>query len=272
LALFRERDDRRGIIAVLNNQGVVTAQQGDRAAAEALFTAALDQARELGNQPIVGELLNNLGVMRVQAGDIDQARVLYEESLAHHRSMGLRHLESRVLLNLGWIALDQGRWADAEPLVTDALAIARTFQDQSSTIEALNVRGALAMHQGKHLDAQKDLLESLTLSRDLAYPEGAAYALEILAMDAVNRQLTPLGVQLFAAASTLRETVGVPNNPQEAARTEQACDAAHALVGDAIFSSAWASGTTLSLDAAIALARTIEGEDDKDLHSSSNTA
>jgi predicted ATPase len=261
LTRFREHDDSRGVIAVQNSQGITAARQGDRETAIALFSAALASARALDIQPPIGDLLNNLGVMSIQGGDVDRARELYEESLTQHRAAGLLHHAGGVLLNLGWIALYEGRLAESLPFAVDAMAIARSFGDQVRTVEALNVLGALAVHQGRQHDAQVALVESLTLSRDLGYLEGAAYALEVLATAAIACDTVPAGIQLFAAASTLRQTAAVPNNPQDAARTEQARASAHAIVGDEAFESAWTSGRRLSLDEAIAIARSFGNPD-----------
>jgi len=265
LARYEALDNQRGVTLVQNSQGILAARQGDRQSAIALFSSALERASSLKLDPYVGDLLNNLGVMSIQAGDVDEARRLYEESLAYHRAAGLQHHQIRVTVNLGVIALDQGRWDDAERLIEDALAMARAFGDRVSIVTTLSELGTLALQKNRYDEALSLQFESLTVARDIGYPDGVASALEGLAILAISLETFTSGIRLLAAAATFREMASVPNYPQDATRTATFRTAAQSSVGDDAFAREWAAGTSLSLDEAIALARSIAEQDDSGL-------
>jgi hypothetical protein len=59
---------------------------------------------------------------------------------------------------------------------------------------------------------------------------------------------------LFAAAQTLRDAIGAPPSPHEAARLKRRVTAARGGLGEEAFAAIWAEGQALPLEAAIAVA------------------
>jgi tetratricopeptide (TPR) repeat protein len=81
LAIRGELGDRRGIAWSLNNLGSVATEWGDYGAARALFEETLEDFRELGDRQGIAASLNYLGVVPTEQGDYAAARALFGESL-----------------------------------------------------------------------------------------------------------------------------------------------------------------------------------------------
>src|SRR5205823_7459753 len=73
---------------VQHGAGNLALAQGDRARAVALYDAALESRRALGDRQGAAMLLNNLGFIAQAEGDYERALSLHEEALAVRRELG----------------------------------------------------------------------------------------------------------------------------------------------------------------------------------------
>jgi hypothetical protein len=156
-------------------------------------------------------------MMRLFAGDFDDSRFYGEQCLAGTRALGVRWHESQTLRTLALTSLLQGRYEQAEA----------------------ELRGCL------HIASELD---------DLA---GAALNHERLGQAAVALGRPEAGVVMAGAADSLRESVGGALTV-EAFRweTRHPRDAARRSLTDTEVARAWAHGRTMSLELAVAYART----------------
>ena len=75
-------------LRALNTAGVLAGEQGDFAAARALFAESLELAQRTGAAGAVAGASTNLGIMALYAGDFAEAIRSYERALAHWRDAG----------------------------------------------------------------------------------------------------------------------------------------------------------------------------------------
>jgi len=155
-------------------------------------------------------------MMRLFAGDLDGSRAYGEQCLAGTRALGVRWYESQVLRTLALTSLRQTRYQQAHG----------------------------------------ELLECLQLASELGDLAGVAIDLERLGQAAVALGQPERGVVLAAAADRLRESIGggltVESGLWEA---EHPRDAARRFLTDTQIETAWARGRTMSLEDAVAYAR-----------------
>jgi predicted ATPase/DNA-binding SARP family transcriptional activator len=155
-------------------------------------------------------------MMRLFAGDLDGSRAYGEQCLAGTRALGVRWYESQVLRTLALTSLRQTRYQQAHG----------------------------------------ELLECLQIASELGDLAGVAIDLDRLGQAAVALGQPQRGVVLAAAADRLRESIGggltVESGPWE---TEHPRDAARRFLTDTQIETAWARGRTISLEDAVAYAR-----------------
>lgn len=277
----------------LNGAGGLAWSQGDYEEARALYEASLALRRQLGDKPGITQCLSNLGNIARSQGDYAEARRLYEESLVIDRELGDRWSIARSLSNLGLMAYEQGDYPHAQELLEEVLTIGG---DRVIVANALNILGELARVASDYLRAQQLYDASLALYRELGIKEGVAMLLHNLGMLALRRADYPaagalftesltelqgigdkLGIansltgcatlaaaldqhrraaRLFAAAATLREAIGTPVPASEQEEYDRTLATSRACLDPAVWTSAWAIGTSMPLDEVIGYALT----------------
>jgi len=155
-------------------------------------------------------------MMRLFGGDLDGSRAYGEQCLAGTRALGVRWYESQVLRTLALTSLLQTRYQQA----------------------------------------QDELLECLQIACDLGDLAGVAIDLERLGQAAVALGRPERAVVLAAAAAHLRESIGGGLTVESGRwETEHPRDAARRFLTDTQIETAWARGRTMSLEDAVAYAR-----------------
>jgi hypothetical protein len=156
-------------------------------------------------------------MLRLFAGDLDGSRSYGEQCLAGTRALGERWYESQVLRT---------------PALTSML-------------------------QGHYQQAEEELRECLDVAVELGDLAGVALDLDRLGQAAVALGHSERAVVLAAAADRLRESVG-GGLTMELGRweTERPRDAARRRLTDTEIDRAWARGRAMSLEDAVAYART----------------
>lgn len=126
---------------VLTGAGHLAHNQGDYAAARALFEESLALWREIGNKRGIASALNDLGWMAWRQGDYAAAQVLSAESLALWQELGEKQGIATALTNLGWLAHHQGDYAAARALFEETLALRRVLEDERGVAFSLALVG-----------------------------------------------------------------------------------------------------------------------------------
>lgn len=245
-----------GILAAraraLNAAGVLAFQQGEYAASRALIHEDLALRRALGDERGLAQALNNLGVLARTEGQLAAARTLHEESLAIRQALGDRWGIAQALNNLGVLARVRGEFARAQVLHAESLAIRRDLGDERGIIVALIYLGLVARARGDHLVARARYAESLAAARALGNLPLIAEALEgiALAVSACGDALR--AARLFGAAAALRATLEVPFSPDDRGDHAGWEARARSTLAAEVREAAWAAGTRLPLERAIA--------------------
>jgi tetratricopeptide (TPR) repeat protein len=181
-----------------------------------LSEQALSVARESGSAFGAGLAISNLADALRAQGDLERARTLLEESLTSLRR--IKH----------------------PPRLAYALAITLT---RLASIEC---------EMGRDARASELYKESLELERQYRFGFEAVACLEGLARVAAVQGRTELATRLLGASAALREKTGMSLSPIVRADHDQATNAALAALGEDAFTTAWAEGSAMTLDEAIA--------------------
>jgi tetratricopeptide (TPR) repeat protein len=248
LAEFYEKtkreEERLHLTTVLGDRARLAAGRGDYGAAQRFIGEGLAVCREIGDLPKRRALLGIQGTIASAEADWERARPLLEEHAAYYQ--GRQEMERRALaLNeLGLFALRQEDPDRArEPLET-ALALVRATRGHTALARVIATVARLRRMQGRPEEARVLLVESLALRRRAGNRLGIAECLEGLAAVAATEH-PPRAARLLGAATALRERLGAPLPPADRPEQEHCLSAIRAVVGEADFATAWASGQAL---------------------------
>jgi transcriptional regulator with GAF, ATPase, and Fis domain/Tfp pilus assembly protein PilF len=187
-ATFRRINDSDGLVAALNNLGLV--YKNLREWREA--TRFLEQALQLDERAGLYERMRghsqNLGLIRYRLGQWDLAEENFRQSLKISREVGILQGESGALLALGMLARRRRQLDRAEEHYRRALALAEQVGAQREIVLAHEFLGELALDREDWEQATEVLGGALQDARRLA-PQG----------DLVAELETRLGLALLGA-------------------------------------------------------------------------
>ncbi len=149
LAIGREFGDRQRVAAALQPLGLVLAGQGDLNAARKCFDEAIVLAQEIGNTREFATALNNRAQLHRLQGEFDAAQRLYEQVLAVVRDLGDHENVAIALLNLAMIEIGRGVTDPAQSMLLDALAIAAETGSKPASQSVVEVSAGLAAARGE---------------------------------------------------------------------------------------------------------------------------
>jgi predicted ATPase/transcriptional regulator with XRE-family HTH domain len=236
---------------VLDWAGDLAWVQGDYGPAVAMLEEALALSQADGDKARASGALITLGDVACEQGDYTRAAACYEESLALSRELRDPFRIARALFVLGELDYYRGNLDRAAALLEDSLALMRRAGSTSHVAQELTVLGRVALAQRNFVRAATLCREGLPLHRQLGDLRRIAESLEALGM-AISAQGHPnRGARLLGAATTLRETVGAPQNALEREDMERVVVSARAALGDAAWEAAFASGQALPLEQAV---------------------
>ncbi len=214
LSLVTQQGNRLGMYSSLEALGHAASRQGNSSKAVELYNAALTLARETSDDNQVAKLLNAIGDEYMILGNYDRAEEFLAEAALISQRLGNRIIAAFVSANRGYIALKQGNHDRALFLLTETIQVFHELGDKEDAILCLEPIASIALEQH--------------------FPERAARLL-----GASNMQLSALGV--------------IRSQP-----IQVDYDACHAEVrgqlNDAAFEEAWAGGSMMTYEQAIAYA------------------
>ncbi len=234
-------------------QGIALAYQGDTCAARAVADAALDAAGELGGIA-AGLAYLALGGAALAAGDPAAALEAMESAWQHLSVVPVlaatHHALSAQAVLAGGDLLAARRWAD------DAVTTATGW----SLMLALTARTRVAIAQGEPDQAERDAHEALACAAEVGAYLGISDTLECLAALAGDAGSHREAARLFGAAHAARQHMGAVRFKVHDAGYEASAAALRDAMGDEELQSAWAEGTALSTEEAIAYVQRGRGE------------
>ncbi|MCW3098276.1 MAG: putative ATPase [Chthonomonadaceae bacterium] len=235
----------------LNGAGNIAWGQGDVATARLWYGASLDLARQLEDLKGVAAALGGLSLAAKRAGDLETARGFQEESLAIAREIGDARSIGTSLLNLGNIYGTLGDHAKARQMQEESLQMRRQLGDKQGMASVLSNLGFCNLLMKDYAAARSTLLEGLRLCRELDNRRGTPFALEYLAMLAVEEDRPEPAITLYGAAYGLRERSEMSLSATEAQSMQETYEVAKAKVGPENYEALFAYGRILTLEQAV---------------------
>jgi len=171
-ALARGAGLRQVEVGSLHNLGIISAQQGDFAAARLYFEQALHIHRKIGDRPGESRTLNSLAIVSGQQGDYGGAVAYFEQALRISREIGDRQGEGIILLNLGNASTGQGDYAGARAYYEQALRIFREIDERRGESRTLHSLGEVSQHLGDFAGARRYYEQALGVFREIGERQG----------------------------------------------------------------------------------------------------
>lgn len=241
-------------VTVLLVLPMALAYQGDTSAARVAAETAIESAADLGDL-YVGASYISLMCAHLAAGDValaaDAADAAWSRLGAYRE---LAALQAAFIAQAAWARGDLAaarRWAD------DAIASTTGWYLR----EALTARARVAIAEGEPAEAERNAHDALACSASVKAYLGVAEILEILARLATDdtgnyRE----AARLFGAADCIRQRTGEVRFQIYQADYDTSVTVLRNAMEDTDFDAAWAEGTAMSTDEAIAYALRGRGE------------
>src|SRR2546421_319555 len=253
LALFREVDDKEFAAYSLFSLGLLASSQGEYARAQKLFEENLALFREVEHEKGIAHTLSQLAqVLFDSQGNQARVRSLLEECLVLSREVGFKEGIAASYCLSGRLALSQGDVVTERSLVHESVALYREKGHRQRNDGSLAVLGKVEARHGDYAAARKLYEERLAIAEALGEKWVIAMCLvELGEVVAVQRHLA-WAAQLWGAAETLRDAIGVPVPPVELTDYEHSVSAARVHLGERAFAIAWAQGRSMTPEQAFA--------------------
>ena len=191
------------------------------------------------------------GVAHWLEGDYDGAEPLFQESLTIAQELNDRKAISFGLFGVGQVALGRNDYATAHTYLEASLPGQSILGDQRSISRTHYALGDAAAGAGDYAAAHVYYHQCLTSGQAL----GDRYFI-IWCLEGVARVATAYGqplraVQLLAAGTALRDTLGISQPPFRRATYAHLLTTLRAQLDDATFVTAWAAGQVMGIDQAV---------------------
>jgi DNA-binding CsgD family transcriptional regulator len=227
--------------------------QGDYGSAVALAETSLSLWRDLGDQAGEARSLNLLAHVAHDLGDFHRAIPLYEEVLALRRAAGDPRGVANVLMNFGGVVSYSGDFDRATELLEEAVALSRQTGVVVELAMARFFQAGVARARGDLCRAAALCQESLALNWQHGASRFVAESLRCLVGIWAAAGERERAARLAGAEMALRDALGTPiDPPEELEQYERDCAALRAVLGEAVFAAALASGRALPLAEAVA--------------------
>jgi predicted ATPase/DNA-binding SARP family transcriptional activator len=215
----------------LSSSGAIAFRIGNLELAQERWDAALKLARELGDDLWIARLLSDLGTAAAGREDWDDATALLEESAALFRKLEEPARLATVLGNLGHIAGQCGDYARAIEVTEEALSL-ESRHKPNAALSTYNL-GSHNLEAG-NLDRARECLErAVALTLELGYKEVMAYSLAAIVRLCLLEGDAARAAHLAGIADRLLSEAGLPLQPSEQDRFEEAKASAQEELGDA---------------------------------------
>lgn len=187
LSMHRAAGDERGECGVVGNLGIAHRYQGRLAEARRYGERHLELARRLGDRRGEVAALGNLALIVADEGRAEEARELLEHYVTRAREIAHRRGELMGTRALGVAHRAAGRLGAAIECHARALALARECGSRLDEAMATGELGLDWMEVGRLEAAQEALQRSLRTFEDLGSPGPVGASLEMLARLALER-------------------------------------------------------------------------------------
>jgi predicted ATPase/class 3 adenylate cyclase len=248
--LRRQLGDMAGLAQGLSELAVVALNLRTYDEAQKLGEEALQVAREHGYVRVTGRALYDLAMIAREQGDYVRACELFEESMAIGRSLDDLVLMAFVALGLGITHLLSERYEGARARLDEAQDLYERLGDRFGLAVVATEMAHLARARGDNDRAIILFGQALGNSITIGASELVVQCVELLAISAAERNDPMLALQLFGAAQTARESLGVsPPGDRDTSLLAMGIDMAKRAIG-ADSQSLLVAGRALTLEQA----------------------
>ncbi len=257
LQIGREIRDSWAEVRALHRLGDVASAQDDYATARRLYEQALDLSQQTEDKRDYLRRTHAVALAVYRVGDTEWSGTLFRESLALAREMADRQEIAWSLNYMADVERCEGDDARAESLYNESLAIFRDMAHKQGLASVLHNLGYLALHKGDTHQAEAHFRESLNLFREVGNRWKLGDALAAFAALAATHKQAERAAQLFGAAAALHNQVdlsGLLRDPANWSEWERNVALAREQIDEEAWTMAWATGYTMTLEDAAALA------------------
>lgn len=230
----------------------VASVRGDQRAARHWGERELAAWTKVGSRAQLAWTYRNLAYAARAAGDLDDALAFAERALDSFDDEGGA---AHVLNVMADVAKLQGRVADAVRVYREAMAGFASIGDRRCLASSEKNLAQLAAQRGDRRGAGRLFVNSLRVRLEFRDELGVAECLDGLAGLAAATGRHGQAVTLLAAAATRRGAAGAEALPEDRALTEALVATLREGLTPAAFNGAWAEGTALDADGALARAQ-----------------
>ena len=228
-----------------------------------MLDEAVQLARAQDDTALIAEALMHAGLAHHRAGAHMTARAVLEESLAVRRRVDRRSL-GPSLSALGYLALDQGDHAGARAYFEERIGRWRELGDQQGLALATASLGELALAQHERAEARRLFTEALLLwranSEEPLERGSLSLILACFAWLAAEEGEPERAIRLAAAATSFQRAFGYRRVPSLRMRMQRLLAMGRSAASGAAATTAWADGSGISLEQAVAEALAVGSE------------
>ena len=214
LHLSNQEDYLFGIRYSQEALGRVASRQGNSIKAIELYQEALIGTRKVNNKSQIANLLNKIGDDYLILGDFDRAEEYFRQAAPICQKLGDRIVGAYIGGNRGWIAMKKGNYPLAIYWIVGSSLVLNEVGEIESVILSFEPLAFIA--------------------NELGFPEMAA--------------------RLLGASETLRQMIGISRSRPNQEDFEEYIACVQSQLGRAAFETAWAEGSAMSYDQAVAYA------------------
>jgi non-specific serine/threonine protein kinase len=252
LARWRAVGDAAGVAGTLVGLGDVARARGDGAAARSLLTQGLAAGRAAGARDVVAAAHYYLGLFALQEGDYAAARRHLTEALRGRREAGAEFESILCRIRLGHVAHAEGDPAGARALYEQSLAALGERTDKRVVADLVINLALVEVDAADHAAARAHLEQAAGLVREVQDPAGAALCLDGFAGLAGAQGQPEQALRLAGAAARRREALGASHPRNLRAWLERQLAPARAALDADRAAAAWTAGQGLPLEQALA--------------------
>lgn len=241
----------------LGRLGNLARELGDAATARLHLEASLAVTREYQDREGIASDLVTLGEVFGLMEQTDRAKELIEEGMAISRSSG-----QDGIINLAWgynhlgrVAQIEGDFVQARRLHQESLRLFHQCKMEGGFAQGNQSLGEIALAMGDATLATTHLINSLLISQKMGDRMGVAWCLAGLAGVSVLDEEPERAARLWGAAETLRQAIEARPAPAARVTHERLMAQARKQLGEKVFAAAWAEGSALGMEEAIAYAK-----------------
>ena len=254
VAIQRRLDDAAGLGRSLPFLGLAA---DDHATARQFAEEGVRYCRQAGDRWNLAMALLNLGRAEATWGNDAAALPPLDEAAVLFGSLDDRWLRALVLTSIGAIAYRAGRFGEAKDLFDEALTCFRAVEDRRNTAQAMTNLGFALLASGAEEQARDLFVRSLAFGREYGDRFNTPACLRGLAAMVLDDGDFVGAARLLGAAETLTGATGAARWPAERLGGPVGADETENALGDDAFAAAWAAGSALSADEAVAAALTV---------------